>query len=235
MLLKLEVLRSQPRLPPSPAHWATPGLMKALAWSMVALLAAVLAWTWIAELAHRGPAAQPAPKPRKIDLALETENAASAPLFGLPMMAAPPSGPAVDVKLKGVLAGDGQRIGAIVNTGGHDRFVEVGRDIGPNLRLAAVHPGYIVVERQGLKQRVDLGRLESSAGARRSAATPTPAPAAPQPLPEDAPQTPAGPVPPAVAAPPGMAAPPANALPENPPPPAAPAPISGLAPSASWA
>jgi general secretion pathway protein C len=236
MLLKLDVLRSPDRLQSGAAHWATPDLFKGLAWSLVALLAAALAWTWIAELQQSRPAAEPAARPRKIDLAAEIDNAASTPLFGLTTMASPASAPPLDVKLKGVFAGEGERLGAIVNTGGQDRFIEVGRDIGPSLRLASVHSSYIVVERNGVKQRVDLGRLESSSAGRRPAAPPAAAPVPPQALPENAspaPQT--NGQPPAQPIPPGMAPPPSTPLPENPSPSSAPAAVSGLARRAAWA
>lgn len=235
MLLKLDPARSENAFLSGARGWATPWLLKATLWGAVAILAAALAANWVVELRRPSPTTQPTSVP-KIDMSAAVENAATASLFGITTMEPVARAPALEVKLKGVFAGDGERIGAIVNTGGQDRFVEIGREIGPNLRLAAVHASYIVVERDGTKQRVDLGRLESSGGARRATAQPASAPApAPPPLPENAPTQRVDAPPGAQPLPPGMAPPAANVLPENASPPSPPAPVSSRGPETAWA
>jgi len=207
---------------------ATALLAKVSLWLAVAVLGAWIVVTWIRQARPpERPLDSPAPRAR-VDLTAAIDEAASAAFFGLSLVESPAAAPGIDIKLKGVFAGEGERIGAIVNTGGQDRFVEVGREIGPNLRLAAVRPSYIVVDRGGITHRVEIGRLES--GSVRGAATsPGPTPPPVQTAPENPPPpAPAGTAPPAHPAPSAMPSPPPGEPPEGAPPIAQPAPLSAL-------
>jgi hypothetical protein len=228
MVLKSEGVGAPRLRSPLLPEGTTTLLAKVSLWLAFAVLGAWIVVGWIRDARPPvRPLDSPAPR-AKVDLTAAIDEAASAGLFGLALVESPAAAPGIDIKLKGVFAGEGERIGAIVNTGGQDRFVEVGREIGPNVRLAAVRPSYIVVDRSGITHRVEIGRLESGS-ARRAAtppgATPPPAPTAPENPPPPAPGETA---PFAHPAPPAIPSPAPGESPDGAAPSGQPAPLSAL-------
>ena len=77
-----------------------------------------------------------------------------------------------NLKLRGVFAAIGSLPAfAIVSVDGKpDQPVKAGRDIAPGLVLEAVYPGYVLVRRTGVAERLNL---EEKGGAANSASSPT--------------------------------------------------------------
>jgi type II secretory pathway component PulC len=136
-------------------------------WVVVAALGTAVAFHWLREAAATPPP-QPAAVPRPaVDLDAAVAQAAAIPLFG----EAPARGPAtgsdtapLDIRLKGVVAGNGGTVAAIVNTGGEeDELALPGAELRPGVMLESVHPTHILVGRTGLSQRVELEPVRSEA------------------------------------------------------------------------
>jgi type II secretory pathway component PulC len=189
-------------------------------WLVVAALGTAVALHWLRDAAATPPP-EPAAAPRPaVDLDAAIAQAAAIPLFG----AAPARGPAtgsdtapLDIRLKGVVAGNGGTVAAIVNTGGEeDELALPGAELRPGVKLESVHPTHILLGRSGVTQRVELEpvgseapRSKGSAHGKRTvhgappATAPTEAeapiagvePAAEQPLAPPMPQSRAAPVP----------------------------------------
>ncbi len=163
----------------APAYLRSPRLPRVGAWLVVVAFGIVVAFHWLREAAATPPPSAIAPPPPAVDLEAAVAQAAAVPLFG----EAPASGPSADsapleFKLKGVLAGNGGPVVAIVNSGGEeDELVMLGAELRPGVRLEGVHPTHIVVSRGGVAQRVELepvrsdssrGKDSSHAGGKRS-------------------------------------------------------------------
>lgn len=158
-----------------------PRLLGPALWAVVCALSVAVAWHWLREAAATPPPAPAAPAHPAVDLDAAVARAAAVPLFG----EAPPhgpvastGGPAIDIKLKGVLAGRGGPAAAIVNTGGdEDELAMLGAELRPGVRLESVQATYIVLSRDGVGRRVELEPLRSepsrSKGGARAGGKPT--------------------------------------------------------------
>jgi general secretion pathway protein C len=120
--------------------------------ALVLLLAYQLAhWTWV--FVAPSPVAAVPEGDRGVDMA------AVARLFGA---AAPAEArnvaSAAGLRLKGVIAPDaGPAASAIFSTGaGKDIAVFVNREVQPGVKLVEVKPGYVIVSRAGVRERIDL-------------------------------------------------------------------------------
>lgn len=171
-------------------HLRRPLVPKLGLWLLVLGWGASVALYWLQDATATSPPPAVAEQRPAIDLETAIAEAAAAPVFG--EAAASESAPAavvapLDVKLKGVFAGGGGTMAAIVNTGGEeDEFVLLGRELRPGVTLASVHPTHIVVARDGGLHRVELQPVKSEAS--RSKRAPPPADAVPEP---EAPAAPA--------------------------------------------
>ncbi len=64
------------------------------------------------------------------------------------------------VRLKGVYAVDGKTLSAaVVNLGGRDQSVLLNQELSPGVKLLDVQPDFIVISRNGARERVDLERF----------------------------------------------------------------------------
>jgi general secretion pathway protein C len=120
--------------------------------ALVLVLAWQLAhWTWV--LIAPAPSASP-PEART-----DVDFAAIARLFGAaaPGEASTPSA-AGGLRLKGVIAPTpGVEASAIFSVGaGKDVAVYIGREVQPGVKLVEVNPDHVIVERAGVRGRVDL-------------------------------------------------------------------------------
>src|SRR5688572_5958963 len=126
---------------------------------LVLVLAWQLAyWTWVF-VAPARVSSLPATR-GDVDLA------AIARLFG----AAPPgeaTASAGGLRLKGVIAPTpGVEASAIFSTGaGKDIAVYINREVQPGVKLVAVNPDHVMVERAGVRSRIDLEAPKAMAGA----------------------------------------------------------------------
>jgi general secretion pathway protein C len=78
------------------------------------------------------------------------------------------------VRLKGVFAVDGKALSAaVVNLGGKDQTVRLNQELSPGVKLVEVQPEFIVISRNGVRERIDLDRF--MAAIRPGAATGQPA------------------------------------------------------------
>jgi hypothetical protein len=136
----------------------------------LAVWAAVLAWAaWIgahwAREAVATPSSTPTPRTHPaVDLDATIAQAVAAPIFGKAEPAAGEGGAArvaLKVTLRGVMAGGGGPMGAVVSTGGDDEFVQLGRELSPGVTLKGVYPTHISVDHDGVTQRVELEPVRS--------------------------------------------------------------------------
>ncbi|HUP29968.1 MAG TPA: type II secretion system protein N, partial [Usitatibacter sp.] len=132
------------------------GLVMLLAWQLAH-------WTWVFLTPPRVAAAPPSSG--------GVDMAAVAALFGATAPA--PGGGTASVsglRLKGVVAPTpGVAASAIFSTGaGKDLAVFIDGEVQPGVKLVEVAPGYVVLSRAGVRERIDLETARSTA----SAATP---------------------------------------------------------------
>lgn len=136
-------------------------LQRAIDASLVVVLVLVLAW----QLAYwtwrflSPPIAVEARAQGGVDLA------AIARLFGGAPPASTQAASRSGLKLKGVIAPTpGTAASAIFSTGtGRDIAVYVGREVRPGVKLAEVHPDYVMLSRAGVMERIDLEVLRGGA------------------------------------------------------------------------
>jgi Type II secretion system protein C len=160
--------------------WLTPRVAKTALWSLIFAWTAWLASQWIREALQPSTSAS-APAPRvKPDLDSAITHAASAPLFGemspsdIPRAVRPST---YAIKLKGVIAGNGGPMVAIVNTGrAEDELVQLHTELSPGVVLNGVYPTYIVISRNGVEERVELEALRSADSRAGATATASKAP-----------------------------------------------------------
>ena len=155
----------------------------------------------------------------RVDMRAAAEALVGTRLFGVEKQA--PTAAQVtslNIKLKGVFAGDPAKPAfAIVNTGSRDEFALAGRELMPGVKLDSVHATHVLVNRNGMLERVNLEErsLASLGGPRPSPVLMSPrsvSPAAPS-------------VAPQMGMPPGVPAPP-RGLPGSPQGPGAQQPLS---------
>ena len=131
----------------------------ALVVALVLVLAWQLAyWTWMF-VAPRTADAPAATSPAVVDLA------EIARLFGA---SAPAGGPSGDLVLKGVVAPTpGVAASAIfAPRAGRDISVFIGDEVRPGVKLVEVDPDHVLVERGGVRERIDLAAARSTAPVR---------------------------------------------------------------------
>jgi type II secretory pathway component PulC len=152
---------------------ANPLVLKIGLWMLVLAWAACVAFHWLGDASATPPptvAARPRPV---VDLESAIAQAATAPVFGETgeSEAVPTPGAApLDIKLKGVFAGGGGPVAAIVDTGGEeDELVMLGAQIRPGVVLQGVYPTYIVIAREGGSHRVELEPVKSDASRSKAA------------------------------------------------------------------
>lgn len=157
-------------------------LVSSLTFVAVTLLGVILAywaWAWFA----------PRAEPQIEASAVQSGSVASAAgIFGIVprnQESATPTG--IAIKLLGVVAASGGRRGyAVVQLEAKQILaVHEGEDIAPGIRLAEVHEGHVILERNGLRESLALPEKKSSAPSTpQAAASPagqTVQPAVPQP------------------------------------------------------
>lgn len=161
--------------------------LQALATATTAAMAIVLGWT----IAH---GIMQAIKPRAASVSVDSpmpvnaDITAAYSLFGIASttptapLAAAVAASTSSVILKGVFAVNGATLSAaIVNVGGKDKPVLMGEELEAGLKLTEVWPDYIVLTRDGVKERVELSARTSAgggAGANKSGAPNAPGAAA---------------------------------------------------------
>ena len=115
-------------------------------------------WTWQLVLpGWKNTVATPAPTAAAVPLAFGRQ------LFGDRDGTIASAGtPAVSgsVRLKGVFAVDGRTLSAaVVNLGGKDQTVRLNQELSPGLKLIEVQPEFIIISRNGARERIDLERF----------------------------------------------------------------------------
>ncbi len=92
-----------------------------------------------------------------------------------PTVSASASSPQTGIRLKGVFAVDGKTLsGAVLNMGARDQYVRQGQELSPGVTLAEVRADYVVLNRAGVRERVDMDRFDNR-GAKQAAASILPA------------------------------------------------------------
>ena len=142
-------------------------LQRALIASLMLVLGWQLAWwTWY----FISPSIKTTP------LSSESSSAVSLALgrqlFGDagPAIAMATSSSPTGIRLKGVYAVDGKTLsGAVLNLGARDQYVRQGQELSPGLTLAEVRADYVILNRAGVREKVDLDRFENR-GAKPAAA-----------------------------------------------------------------
>lgn len=155
----------------------SPLVPKIVAWTLVLGCALSVALHWLRDAAAtHTTAAVVQPRPA-VDLEAAIAEAAAAPVFGEAAgseSVPTPVAATLDIRLKGVFAGGGGPMAAIVNTGREeDEFVLLGRELQPGVRLEAVHPSHILVVREGVSHRVELEPVRSETSRLKGATHPS--------------------------------------------------------------
>ncbi len=116
------------------------------------------------------------PAPTGIDLNPSTgaafdDIAMARRLFGGGEVAQATEAVASDIRLKGVYAVDGVTLSAaVVNWAGKDQAVRMGQELMKGATLAEVHADYIVVARNGARERIDLDKFRVTSATANSTA-----------------------------------------------------------------
>ncbi len=134
----------------------------ALVVALVLVLAWQLAyWTWVFVAPPPAPSQSTGP-------AAVVDLAEIARLFGA---AAPSGGASGDLILKGVVAPTpGVAASAIfAPRAGRDISVFIGEEVRPGVKLVEVDPDHVVVEKAGVRERIDLATARSTAQPRQAA------------------------------------------------------------------
>ena len=80
------------------------------------------------------------------------------------------------IRLKGVFAVDGAPLSAaVLNMGGRDLAVRLGQELSTGVTLAEVHANFVIVNRSGIRERIELDKYESRTGKQTSAIAAAPA------------------------------------------------------------
>jgi type II secretory pathway component PulC len=152
-------------------HWRAanpfgPSVLRIALWALVFGWASWIAFQWL-----RDAFATPVPEavvqpPADLDMEAAVVKAATAPVFGEASVSETEPADLAStrsVRLKGVFAGDGGPMAAIINTGKDDEFVLLGKAASSGFVLEGVHPNHIVINRSGVSVRVELEALKSDA------------------------------------------------------------------------
>lgn len=119
-------------------------------------------WTWqLAMPSWKNALVNPTPATAAVPLALGRQ------LFGDRDGAVSGDAPQAvnsNVRLKGVFAVDGKTLSAaVVNLGGKDQTVRLNQELSPGVKLLDVQPEYIVISRNGARERIELDRFVAAA------------------------------------------------------------------------
>ena len=142
----------------------------------------VVRWGW--EIARPVNVPASAPRTPVIEPAAAAQQVSQAALFGRAGETASRQEAqvsALNLKLKGVFAARGQVPAyAILNTGQpKDDVFRVGDEVLPGVRLNSVEPEFVVVQRAGVRERVNLEERPGGVGRIRPTVLPSPAAAVP--------------------------------------------------------
>lgn len=70
--------------------------------------------------------------------------------------------PSIGIRLKGVYAVEGNALSAaVLNMGGRDQAVLLGQELSTGVTLAEVHADFVVVNRFGVRERIDLDKYDA--------------------------------------------------------------------------
>ena len=157
-----------------PIGWVRERWPDAVTLLALALLCWVLAkWTWV--VIAPTPPVIPPPAPAPIDLQAALDDILRAKLFSGQPASEPAPAPTArkDIQLAGVFAVAPQGRGwAVLQLEGKNQQVAAnGTEIAPGVVLDQVFGEYVVVSRQGSRERLDLARRVTVAAAPQAAAT----------------------------------------------------------------
>ena len=134
-------------------------LANAITAMLVIALGLQLAWwawqlampSWKVAVANSTPSTVPAPLALGRQLFGDRDGAVSG--AGTPSVNS-------SVRLKGVFAVDGKTLSAaVVNLGGKDQTVRLNQELSPGVKLADVQADFIIISRNGARERIDLDRF----------------------------------------------------------------------------
>ena len=84
--------------------------------------------------------------------------------------------PQTGIRLKGVFAVDGAPLSAaVLNMGGRDLAVLLGQALSTGVTLAEVHADFVIVNRSGIRERIELDKYQSRTAKQTSATAAAPA------------------------------------------------------------
>lgn len=137
-------------------------------------------WFWYFAALRSAPNTTAGPAKGRLDMRASAESVVAMRLFGAEKQAAVTAQVSnLNIKLKGVFTGDPAKPSfAIVNTGSRDEFALAGKELMPGITLESVHPTHVLVNRNGMLERVNL---EERSLASLGAARPSPVLMAPRP------------------------------------------------------
>lgn len=111
----------------------------------------MIAPPWQHGLSSAAPAVEPVPLALGRQLFGDRDGAVA--VEGKPAVAS-------SIRLKGVFAVDGKTLSAaVVNLGGRDQTVRLNQELSSGVKLVEVQPEFIVVSRNGVRERIDLERF----------------------------------------------------------------------------
>lgn len=161
-------------------------ILPTLATALVIALGAWLAteWFWYFAGLQSAQTTNPGPARGHLDMRATAESVVATRLFGVEKQVATEAQVSnLNIKVKGVFSGNPAKPAfAIVNTGTRDEFALAGKELMPGVKLESVHATYVLVNRNGMLERVNLEErsLASLGGPRPSpvlmAPRPTPPP-----------------------------------------------------------
>ncbi len=86
--------------------------------------------------------------------------------------------PQTGIRLKGVFAVDGAPLSAaVLNMGGRDLAVRLDQELSTGVTLAEVHADFVIVNRSGIRERIELDKYQSRTAKQTSATATAAAPA----------------------------------------------------------
>jgi general secretion pathway protein C len=92
-----------------------------------------------------------------------------------PAVAAVSNNSPIGIRLKGVFAVDGKTLsGAVLNMGARDQYVRQGQELSPGVTLVEVRRDYVILNRAGVREKIDMDRFENR-GAKPATASTMPA------------------------------------------------------------
>lgn len=160
------------------------GMLPPLLWRLLGALVvgALLAkWAWLL-FAPRTLSISPAPEQGAVPEAGKLFGTAAAVVAPTPVSRGMETTVLLNVRLVGVFAAESGHSGfAVLKLDDkHQVGVAAGQEVQPGIRLHAIHPGYVLLERNGVQQRVNLEENRKEVTGKPEAATYSPPAAANQ-------------------------------------------------------